>query len=122
MPADHAHGPGETSVSDQSFTCPTAVIAMNSPQPALTSTPAGNIMIVVRVGSPSPVGLYADPLEAANDGLLPTPLDGLPAPVLQAVQTHPRMRIPLAVALAAMLWILGTILLLTLAMAYQLMA
>lgn len=79
-------------------------------------------MIVVRVGQQSAIGQYADPREAANDGVLPTPPDGLPAPVVHAVPSHHRIRVPLAIALAAMLWILGTILLLTLAMAYQLMA
>ncbi|MFC0259569.1 hypothetical protein [Achromobacter marplatensis] len=95
---------------------------MNSPQPALTSTPAGNIMIVVRMGPESSIGQYADPRDAANDGILPPPPDGLPVPVVHAVQAPHRMRVPLAIALAAMLWILGTILLLTLALAYQLMA
>ncbi|WP_454677568.1 hypothetical protein [Achromobacter marplatensis] len=95
---------------------------MNSPQPALTSTPAGNIMIVVRMGPESSIGQYAAPCDAANDGILPPPPEGLPAPAVHAVQAPHRTRVPLAIALAAMLWVLGTILLLTLAMAYQLMA
>lgn len=79
-------------------------------------------MIVVRMGPESSIGQYADPRDAANDGILPPPPDGLPAPVVHAVQAPHRMRVPLAIALAAILWVLGTILLLTLALAYQLMA
>lgn len=81
--------------------------------------------MIVRLGSPDPTGQYADPREAANDGILSKPPDELAAPaalIVPAVQAHHRMRVPLAIALAAMLWILGTILLLTLALAYQLLA
>ena len=83
--------------------------------------------MIVRLGSPNPIGQYADPREAANDGILSKPPDEQAAPAalavhaMHAVQAHRRERVPLAIALAAMLWILGTILLLTLALAYQLL-
>lgn len=101
---------------------PTAVTAMNSPQPAsaLTPTPAGNILIV-RLGSQDAIGPFAQARDAANDTILAKPPDALAAPVVLAGQTH-RLRIPLALALAAMLWVLGTIVLLTLALGYRLLA
>ncbi|MBB1592967.1 hypothetical protein A9973_02690 [Achromobacter sp. UMC46] len=85
----------------------------------MTPTPAGNILIV-RLGPQDAIDPFAKAREAANDGILSKPPGELAAPAARAEQAHP-IRIPLAVALAAMLWVLGAIVLLTLALGYRLL-
>lgn len=112
---------------------------MNSPAPAPSSTLVGNLLIV-RMDPPDTAAVRVAP-PAANDGVLAdTRATGLlmitvpampsipaaPTPTAMpaaAAGAHPRLpRVPLAIALAATFWMLGTLILLTFAIAYRLVA
>ncbi|MFY0477240.1 hypothetical protein [Achromobacter marplatensis] len=92
---------------------------MHSPQPVLTSAPVGNVRIVY-LAPQSAVGPMAEPRVAANDDILPPP-QPLASPAGEAGPI-PLMQVPLAIALAVMLWAMGALVLLTLALAYRLLA
>lgn len=62
----------------------------------------------------------AEPRVAANDDILPPP-QRLASGAGEAVPT-PLLQVPLAIALAVMLWAMGALVLLTLALAYRLLA
>ena len=68
----------------------------------------------------SAVGPMAEPRVAANDDILPPP-HRLASGAGEAVPT-PLLQVPLAIALAVMLWAMGALVLLTLALAYRLLA
>lgn len=92
---------------------------MHAPQPVVTSAPAGNVTIVL-LAPLSAAGPLATSREAANDGVLAKP-SGAASPAADAGQI-PSMQVPLAIALAAVLWAMGAIVLLTLALAYRLLS
>ena len=92
---------------------------MNSPNPVPTLTQAGNALVSFvqpqRLAEPF-AGAVSPPLPmAANDGALTQ------APEAPPAAAAPRSRVPLAIWLAMMFWLLGTALLLMLGAAYRLL-
>lgn len=102
---------------------------MNSPEPLLTSTPVGNIFTVPLAPQFKTVASAPTP-KAANDSVLTDvrvgavlPPISVPAMPIALHQKAPRpLRVPPAIALAAAFWMLGSAILLTLALAYRLVA
>lgn len=90
---------------------------MNSPEPALSPAAAGNLLIVRLEPQIAASALSTPPL-AANDGVLAERYLP-PAPPRAAPPTGPA-RVPL-IALAAGFWMLGSAILLTLALAARLL-
>lgn len=91
---------------------------MPSPQPDVTFAPAGNARIV-HLAPRGAAGRGEGAGEAANDDLQAA-RQAQALPGAQGARPSSR-RVPLALALAALLWVLSAIFLATLALAYHLL-
>ncbi|MGE6915965.1 hypothetical protein [Achromobacter kerstersii] len=100
---------------------------MNSPEPLpLPSTAVGNI-ITIPLEPPFTAAASAPTPQAANDSVLTDVRVGAVLPPISVpaipIPLHPKaprpLRVPAAIALAVAFWMLGSAILLTLALAYR---